>query len=188
MRSLDPSPESFRELATADDVVSGVLFVQERGRRAPGSHPLERDHVTIRIAPSIALQAPDGSSIEIVDVSAVITHVDDQLRQVELAFRLAPEVWRRVDAGGWFSMPADARSPCFGGGFDADRDVEVDVRLSSDALTLLALTSDGLWDVGGRIRGARDNPDLHTTEAWLGMVVKQQMGPIKGGFSTHHRV
>lgn len=188
MSNSSPPSEPYVERAPTDDVVTGVLFIQQRGRRSPeAGDGMHRDRATIRIAPALTLRAPDGSDVEIHDVQATITHLDDQLREVELAFVLRPDVWTRVDAGGWFSMPADARSPCFGGGFAPDKDVEVDARLGTDALTLLALTSDGLWDVGGQIRGARDNPSLHTTEAWLGLVVKQQMGPIKGGFSTHHR-
>lgn len=144
----------------------------------------------IRPPGSLALRAPDGSTVELTSVLIELIASTDRVTEVRLSGALTGADWARVDAGRWLSMPPAVRGPCFGGDFTTDKPVEVEARLSSDALTLLSLTTDDVQEVEAELLAPTLNPGLHETEAWLGCIVKQHRGPgpLKGGFVTrHHR-
>lgn len=145
-----------------------------------GETPLD----TIRVAPELRLTAPDGQALLAREVRVRVAYDGAVLRDVVLLLELSPEDWDRADAGGWFNAPPDVRSPCFAGGFHDQAPVEVEAALDSDAVTLVALVTEDIWEVGAAIRFARVTPALHRTESWRAQIVKQQRGPLKTGFTT----
>ena len=155
----------------------------------------------IRVGPEVVLAAPDGSDVRITHVQAALTYDGDRLEDVRITFRLDPETWARVDAGGWFHLDPDARGPTFGGALRAGEPVEIEARLSQPGLTAAAVTTDDEWDVGAQIRGGRSpeqrdgeplppgrlNPDIGLTEGWRALAVKQpdpEIPGLKTGFAT----
>jgi hypothetical protein len=145
------------------------------------------EHSTIRIAPSLHFATPDGATVSVRHVRAHISYRgSEHLVDLSISFAVDGPTWQRIDANGWFNLAKKQRGPCFGGPFDLSKDIEIDARLASDDQLLLSLSTNDLWEVGGQIRGATLNPALHETETWLALYVKQQQGPIKGGFATTH--
>jgi hypothetical protein len=145
-----------------------------------GQAPLE----VIRIAPALTLTTPDGAALTIREVRARIVFDGDTLRDVQLWFTVSRADWDLVDAAGWFHLAPEVRGPCFAGGFLPDVPVTVEARLGTDELTLVSLLATDLWEVGGILRGAHLHPEVHRTEAWYALNVKQPRGALQTGFLT----
>lgn len=153
----------------------------------------------IRVGPEVVLEAPDGSDVVLREVSASFSYAAGALSRVEAHVTVDWETWLRIDAEGWFRMPADRRGPVFGGAFRAGEPVELDLLLDWGALTGMALTADNEFEGGAQIRGGRHpstgpgeamapgrlNPLVGRSHSWIGLNAKQPIAPgVKAGFAT----
>jgi hypothetical protein len=146
---------------------------------------MKEETVQIKVAPELQFRAPNGESIPAQDVEIAVTFVEDQLSELRLIVQVAPETWQRIDAGKWFHLTDDVRGPCFGGEFAADKNIEIEARLSSDSLSLVSITSEDVWDAGAMVYSAPLTGEIKQTENWYGLYVKQAMLPgLKVGFQT----
>ena len=140
----------------------------------------------IKVAPRIELFPPTGEPLVLEDVRLETEFDGEVIREVRLIGWLAPDAWRRVDDGGWFHLAPDVRGPTFAGGFDPDARIEIEARLDAEVLTLEAVLNEDDFEIAARLLGASPDARVRSTEAWWGLYVKQQRGPIKTGFATRH--
>ena len=139
---------------------------------------------SIRLPPGLVLTAPDGSALAVDEPGLRARYDGAVLRDVTLTFSVSPTEWRRVDAGGWFNTPPERRGPCFAGGFHDEAPIEIEAALDPDAITLVGMLSDDVYELGAAIRYARVSPEVLKTESWRAREVKQRRGEIKTGFVT----
>lgn len=140
----------------------------------------------IKIAPEHSFRAPDGSDVPVRSLRLEVDYDDETVREIRTGFWVDHATWERIDAGGWFNMPAEVRGATFAGGFEPGANIEIEAELDGDATTAVALTSDDYWDIGAQLHGAKGDAPLNKTESWFGLYVKQVRGPIKTGFATTH--
>ena len=140
--------------------------------------------VTLQVGDALDFRAPDGTTVHATNPSVDLDVENESLQAVALTFALNHETWTRVDAGGWFGMPAAVRGQTFAHRFLPDRPLQVTVGLSQEVLRALADLDGDQWDWVAEISEPEAVPQLLETESWLGLHVMQQRGPLKMGFST----
>lgn len=141
---------------------------------------------TLRLSERLALEAPDGTPVELLDVRVRLEREGEHLVDIWLIGEATHETWSRIDEHAWFHLSPAVRGPSFGGPFDPAALVRIEARLAPDRATALALLSDDEWAVLAELLGARVLGDLHQTESWFGLYVTQAHGPVRGGFRTRH--
>lgn len=143
------------------------------------------DTSTLKVSPSLTLTAPDGSDLEIGSVRGEFDTAGGRLWACRLRFTVSPEDWARIDAGGWFHMPAEVRGPSFGDGIGAEAPVELVARARPDALKGLAgLGTTDKWDLAAELLEPEKAQGLHAVDSWEGLQVTQEQGEVKAGFAT----
>lgn len=144
----------------------------------------EHSTMEIKVCPSLTLYAP-GGPLEVTSVRVAVTFHGDQLAELRLIFEVTHEAWLRVDAGRWFHLDEDARGPIFGGGFHADKPVEIEATLRTQSLPLVAISAEDVWEIGAMFLDAAPGAEILSTEVWFALYVKQEAFPgLKTGMQT----
>lgn len=140
---------------------------------------------TLKVKSALTLSAPGGETLDATDVRAAMDFSEGgALTGVTLSLSVTPEDWARVDAGAWFGLQPEVRGPTFAHGFHDQAPIEIEARLRPDPLGALAELGGDKWDVAGHLNDGEAVPDVHKTEAWQALHVKQERDGVKTGFST----
>lgn len=118
-----------------------------------------------------------------------LVYTNEKLTQCNLTFTVGFDLYQKIDSEALFYLDPGVRSKTFGGDFNPDNDIEVEIELLADFLPEF-LSEDRDDDVLGEylLQLSQSQPEnrLLKTESWRGLYVKQQRGamPIKTGYMT----
>lgn len=138
---------------------------------------------TVRLIDSITLST-GGDPVPLRQGELALRSEHGQLVDATLTFHGGTALWDRIQAEGLFGYTADSAGPVFGGGFDADRPVRVELRPTGDVLTLLALADDDPMGRGLALLDAAPDSLLRRHDSYQLLTVTQERGGVRVGMST----
>lgn len=132
-----------------------------------------------------AWRAADGAALAVESAEFVVKQDDvERITGVRLLFELPWDEWQRVDRGRWFHLEPDARGPVFGGAFDPEKPLRLEVKLGDPGLTLVEILVEHPDQFGERFI-ARDLDHLRDVEKWYAVAVTQEAAPgVRTGLRT----
>jgi len=132
----------------------------------------------------LTFRNPAGAPLPVREASLSLTHADGMLVECRVGFVLSHAQWEEVDEACLFNLKPEVRGPSFLESFEAGQDVEIEARLDARALSFLESFSEDAVQAAALLAEAPEHSKLLHTELWYALNVKQQLGPIKVGFST----
>jgi len=135
---------------------------------------------TGRLESSWTIQMPNGEPLPSNSIEVIIEGDDQLIQGVDLVIRGPHLLWKNIEAYHLFDYSTDRASAILGGPFDGNKEFIVRVRMKSDPLTVISLTSFSLDDVINNLQSDMFNSNLSTQYTLLS--VTQQRGPIELGF------
>jgi hypothetical protein len=139
---------------------------------------------TAALAEVVQLFDPRGAPLPLFRPTLELHFAADQLLEARLVAVVADLVWRRIERDQLFHLSAETRGPIFAGGFLPAVAIEIDVRLATRSLPMLALRAEDIAEAGALLTSGRADEELLWTESWYALYVRQQRGPISTGFRT----
>lgn len=129
---------------------------------------------------SWTIQMPDGVPLPSNSIEVIIEGDDHLIQGVDLVIRGPHLLWKNIAECRLFDYSAERAGAILGGPFDDNKEFIVRVRMKSDPLTVISLTSFSLGDIINNLQSDMFNSNLSTQYTLLS--VTQQRGPIELGF------
>jgi hypothetical protein len=149
-----------------------------------------------RLDLQLALKTPTGNPLIVQLEELSLTEVDDAVTECRIACKVSPEVYQRIDTETLFNLKSDVRYQTMEDHFTTDKDIEIEVRLSDNLLSLLTEYSDSAETAAEHLSQLNQSHHLIKSpmlfsENWYALHVKQSIelppelkGEIKSGYST----
>lgn len=142
----------------------------------------------------IVFRKKSGGRLNSTGISLTLYHQESRLLEGRLTIRVIYADYREIDEENLFHLTPDVRGPIFGGAFEPNQDVEIDLRLSPRIYPTFSEVDEAGDRIAHALKGqpvSSEDTTLQETESWFALYVKQDAplppgleGSLKTGYRT----
>ena len=124
----------------------------------------------------LKLYQPDGEPLSIQALELTVEVEEESVTRCGLSFQVSPELYQDITSKELFHLEARMQLYSINNGFEADRDLEIQVELSPDLLSDLTKEAKTPAEVGNYLLGVKRKQSqlpLLNTESWYGTSIRQ---------------
>jgi hypothetical protein len=149
-----------------------------------------------RLDRQLTLKTPTGNSLMVQVEELSLEEVDDVFTECRLTCKVSPELYQRIHKEALFNLNGDVSHQGMENNFETDRDIEIEMRLNDDLLSVSMAHADSAEAAAEHL--VQLNQSQHQikspmlfSENWYALRVKQSIdlppeleGELKMGYST----